>query len=277
MITDQIITVKPCWIICVVPPGALVMYIVNLVSPSCCLSQQELQTAMASTAANAGGRAWKEDPEAVQEATSQRVADAHRQMLAEKMASLFVICAAACDCPEESCALKAGRFWPQMEPADPCRRQPPCPVCKVFARHLDLCHILARSSTSKGALFSRLLASAVAVHQLYELAVPKSLPPGQKITRKQSVKALLCSLLEVERNRLQCIRRIGELALLVPQLLCVQLSSGRAAFWEQLRRVANTVIAQRGRPAKLLALEAIRKRLPDDSSWKDFLTPSLQT
>lgn len=241
------------------------------------LRQEELQTAMASTAANAGGRAWKEDPEAVQEATSQRVADAHRQMLAEKMASLFVICAAACDCPEESCALKAGRFWPQMEPADPCRRQPPCPVCRVFARHLDLCHLLARSSTSKGALFSRLLASAVAVHQLYELAVPKSLPPGQKTTRKQSVKALLCSLLEVERNRLQCIRRIGELALLVPQLLCVQLSSGRAAFWEQLRRVANTVIAQRGRQAKLLALEAIRKRLPDDSSWKDFLTPSLQT
>ena len=80
-------------------------------------------------------------------------------------------------------------------------------------------------------------------------------------------------MLDVERNRLQCLRRIGELATLVPKLLCGQLSSCRGLFWEQLRRVSNTVIGQRGRAAKLAALEAFRRRMPDDSPWKEFLTP----
>ena len=48
-----------------------------------------------------------------------------------------------------------------------------------------------------GALFSRLLASSVAVHQLYDLAVPADLPPSQRVTRKQTVKGILCSMLDV--------------------------------------------------------------------------------
>ena len=132
---------------------------------------------------------------------------------------------------------------------------------------------LGRASTSKGALFSRLLVSSMAVHQVYDLAVPADLPPGQRVARKQTVKVILCSMLDVERNRLQRLRRIGGLAMLVPKLLCVQLSSGGTLFWQQLRRVSNTVIGQRSRPAKLVTLGAIRRRMPDNSPWKEFLNP----
>lgn len=61
--------------------------------------------------------------------------------------------------------------------------------------------------------------------------------------------------------------------MLVPGLLCVQISSGNAIFWEQLRRVSYLVFSQRGRRAKLAALEAIRRGMPDDSRWKEFLIP----
>ena len=79
-------------------------------------------------------------------------------------------------------------------------------------------------------------------------------------------------MLDVERNRLQRLRRIGELAMLVPKLLRVQLSSGRTLFW-QLRRVSNRVIGQCSQPAKLDTLGAIRRRMPDNLPWKEFLTP----
>ena len=113
----------------------------------------------------------------------------------------------------------------------------------------------------------------MAVHQVYDLAVPADLPPGQRVARKQTVKVILCSMLDVERNRLQRLRRIGGLAMLVPKLLCVQLSSGGTLFWQQPRRVSNTVIGQRSRPAKLVTLGAIRRRMPDNSPWKEFLNP----
>ena len=149
------------------------------------------------------------------------------------MAAILVICSRSnCNCQEDRCALKGGQYCLQEQPPEPCLQDPCCTVCSVFTRHLDLCNLLGRASTNKSALFSRLLASSMAVHQLYDLTVLADLPPGQRVARKQTVKGILCSMLAVERNRLQCLRRIGELAMLVPKLLCVQLSSSRALFWE---------------------------------------------
>ena len=234
----------------------------------CVLSKQEIWTAMPR------GRTWQRDLEGAQEATSNLIADACRQLLGERMAALFVICGRSnCNCREDSCALKGGQYWLHEQPPEPCSQEPRCAVCSVFTRHLDLCNLLGRASTSKGALFSRLLVSSMAVHQVYDLAVPADLPPGQRVARKQTVKVILCSMLDVERNRLQRLRRIGGLAMLVPKLLCVQLSSGGTLFWQQLRRVSNTVIGQRSQPAKLVTLGAIRRRMPDNSPWKEFLNP----
>ena len=128
------------------------------------------------------GRTWQRDLEGAQEATSNLIADACRQLLGERMAALFVICR------EDSCALKGGQYWLQEQPPEPCSQEPRCAVCSIFIRHLDLCNLLGRASTSKGALLSRLLVSSMAVHQVYDLAVPADLPPrskgGQKTDHK---------------------------------------------------------------------------------------------
>ena len=231
----------------------------------CSYPQQEMVSALPSS--------QSQGPVAVQEATADLVDGLRRRQLSENMTALFALCGDRCSCGEETCPLKGGRMGQPSAESPACGSTATCSVCRVFCRHLELCNVLAGASRSRGAVFSRLLASSLAVHQIYGLAVPADLPPERRVQRKQSAKELLCAMLDCERNRLQCVRRIGELGVLLPRLLCVQLSSGRAQFWEQLRRVANTVRGQAAGESKRAALEAIRRRLPADSPWKPFLTP----
>ena len=187
--------------------------------------------------------------------------------LRQKLTALFAICGDRCNC-QQGCRLKEGGFLEQS----PCANSEDCTVCRVFVRHLDLMKLLGRASLSKGDLFSQRLASSVAIHQIYALAVTRDLPPAERPPRKHAVKELLCELLDCQRNRLQCLKQIGELGKLIPKLLCVQIASGRSLFWDQLRKVAKTVNAQQSREAKVVALECIRSRLPRDSPWRPFLT-----
>lgn len=69
------------------------------------------------------------------------------------------------------------------------------------------------------------------------------------------------------------VSQIGQLATFVPNLLCVQITSGRSLFWDQLRKVARSVNGQASMAAKRAVLAAIRNRLPEDSQWRPFLTP----
>ena len=214
-----------------------------------------------------------DDPATVQEASSSSLlSTARQQHLRAKMAALFAICGDRCHCRPESCLYREGRFGRPTQ--SPCPQVATCAVCRVFSRQVDhLLGVLGQASASKGALFSQLLASSMSVHHLYDFAVPPELPPDQRVARKKEVKELLCAMLDCHRNRLQCLRRIGELGMLLPQLLRVQLASGRSLFWEQLRKVANTVRGQVGREARLTVLAAIRGRLPHGSPWKAILTP----
>lgn len=214
---------------------------------------------------------WTAGPVLVQEASASLVENQRGKQLLEKMSALFAVCADRCRCDAGSCPFKQGLFASPTQ--SPCSDSARCSVCGLFSRHVGLFQLLGKASATRGALFSQRLASSVAVHQLYDLAVPRELEPDQRRARKQAVKDLLCSMLDCQRNRLQCYRRIGELGILVPALLCVQLTSGRSLFWEQLRKVGNVVIGQASRQAKLTALEAIRRRLPSESPWKAFLTP----
>lgn len=219
---------------------------------------------------------WPGDPERVQEAISGQVTEIRKQQVSQTMAALFGICGERCSCRTERCRLKEGgeeRFVELTQAEEPpCPDNATCAVCSVFSRHLGLCNLLGRASRSRGQLMSQRLASSVAVHQIYNLAVPRELPPAQRTERKRAVKALLCTMLDCQRNRLMCLRHIGELARLVPKLLSVQMSSGFALFWDQLRKVARTVNDQPTREAKLAALVAFRRRLPQDSPWRAFLT-----
>ena len=227
------------------------------------LPQQQTLSATPTTAEQA-------DPEAVRKATRSMLTGQRETELRQKLTALFAICGDRCTCQPEACPLKRGEF-PLDQP--PCGNSEHCRLCGVFVSDLDLVKLLGRASLSKGDLFSQRLASFVAIHQIYAMAVPRELPPAERGPRKRQVKSLLCELLDCQRNRLQCLKQIGELGKLIPQLLCVQIASGRSLFWEQLRKVAKTVNAQASREAKRAALDCMRGRLPQDSRWRPFLTP----
>lgn len=189
------------------------------------------------------------------------------------MADLFGICSSHCNCRAGSCSLKEGQFADlARREVPPCSESATCTVCQVFGKHLGLCSLLSRASVSKAARMSQLLASSVAVLQIYALSVTPELLPAARPERKRTVKRMLCTMLDCKMNKLQCLKHIGQLAEMVPKLLCVQLTSGYSLFWDQLRKVARTVNAQPNRESKLAALVAIRRKLPVDSPWKAFLT-----
>ena len=90
---------------------------------------------------------------------------------------------------------------------------------------------------------TQLLVSSTALHQIYTLAVPCQLSPAERVQRKTKVKDLLCKIFDCKRNRLQCMKHIGQLAQLLPKLLCVQLVTVHSATpWGFVHRLNNNLI-----------------------------------
>ena len=188
------------------------------------------------------------------------------------MATLFGICSESCNCSEETCSLKGAQFFQITQREEtPCAETTTCSGCDVFSRHLGLCALMARAHKSKNSHMTQLLASSTALHQIYTLAMPSQLSPA-RVQRKTKVKVLWCKIFDCKRNRLQCIKHIGQLAQLLPKLLCVQLVTGHSLFWDELRKVARAVNSQPNQQSKLAAIVAIRRKLPPASPWRAFLT-----
>ena len=162
--------------------------------------------------------------------------------------------------------------WLRQSPKPYALKLSPCSVCDVFSRHLGLCALMARAHSSKNARMTQLLASSTALYQIYTLAVPCQLSPAERVQRKTKVKDLLCKIFDCKRNRLQCLKHIGQLAQLLPRLLCVQLVTGHSLFWDDLRKVARAVNSQPNQQSKLAAIVAIGRKLPPASPWRAFLT-----
>ena len=140
-----------------------------------------------------------------------------------------------------------------------------------------LCALMARPHSSKNSSMTQLLASSTALHQIYTLAVPCQLSQAERVQRKTKVKDLLCKIFECKRNRLQCMmKNIGQLAQLLPKLLCVQLVTGHSLFWDELRKVARAVNSQPNQQSKLAAIVAIRRKLPSASPCTKDLAPNVQ-
>ena len=151
----------------------------------------------------------------------------------------------------------------------PCAETTTCSVCDV--RHLGLCALMARAHSSKNSHMTQLLASSTELHQIYTLAMPCQLSPAERVQRKTKVKDL-CKIFDCRRNRLQCMKHIGQLAQLLPKLLCVQLVTGHSLFRDELRKVARAVNSQPNQQSKLAAIVAIWRKLPPASPWRAFLT-----
>ena len=160
------------------------------------------------------------------------------------MATLFGICSESCNCSEETCSLKGAQFFQITQREEtPCAETTTCSVCDVFSRHPGLCALMARAHSSKNARMTQLLASSTALHQIYTLGVPCQLSPAERVQRKTKVKDLLCKIFDCKRNRLQCMKHIGQLAQLLPKLLCVQLVTVHSATpWGFVHRLNNNLI-----------------------------------
>ena len=160
------------------------------------------------------------------------------------MATLFGICSESCNCSEETCSLKGAQFFQITQREEtPCAETTTCSVCDVFSRHLRLCALMARAHSSKNSRMTQLLVSSTALHQIYTLAVPCQLSPAERVQRKAEVKDLLCKIFDCKRNRLQCMKHIGQLAQLLPKLLCVQLVTVHSATpWGFVHRLNNNLI-----------------------------------
>ena len=81
----------------------------------------------------------------------------------------------------------------------------------------------------------------------------------------------MCQLVLCNKNKLNCLKNIGEMAETVPRILCVQLTSGHSEFWTELRKVAKAIVKQPGLESRLAALIAIRKSIPPGNTWSQYL------
>ena len=172
---------------------------------------------------------WPGDPEQVHDASSAQLSLIKKSQASQMMATLSGICSESSNSSEETCSLKGAQFFQITQREEtPCAETTTCSVCDVFSLHLGLCALMAGAHRSKNSRMNQRLASSTALHQIYSLAMPCQLSPAERVQRKTKVKDLLCKIFDCKRNRLQCMKHIGQLAQLLPKLLCVQLVTGHS-------------------------------------------------
>ena len=198
-----------------------------------------------------------------------------RERVNRDLKALLATCSDECVCQIEHCSLRSSdvRFRDLQGESSCGPDGSRCALCKTFCQHATaLCGLLDTSGATRTALTSQRLQRCPAVHAIYCAALPNTLPPEQRVRRKQRVKAALCSLLDCQRNRLSCFNQVGQLSALVPRILRLQLLSGHSLFWEQMRKLGSAVSKQMSREAQRAVLAAVRQRLPEDSPWRPYLT-----
>lgn len=183
--------------------------------------------------------------------------------------SLFQLCEDRCICAESDCIIRSGATRVGGDPSPDCPFTT-CEVCSVFQLQQNTFYI--SSLQTKNERLNKLLCCAVGIGEMYRLAKPSStLTVEQAKTRKKEVQDLMCQLVLCNKNKLNCLKNIGELAETVPRILCVQLTSGHSEFWTELRKVAKAIVKQPGLESRLAALIAIRKTIPPGNTWSQYL------
>ena len=193
-----------------------------------------------------------------------------RERVDRDLKALLATCSDECVCQIEHCSLRSSdvRFRDLQAESSCGPDGSRCALCKTFCQHAAaLCGLLDTSGATRTALTSQRLQRCPAVHAIYCAALPNTLPPEQRVRRKQRVKEALCSLLDCQRNRLSCFNQVGQLSGLLPRIL-----SGHSLFWEQMRKLGSAVSKQMSREAQRAVLAVMRQRLPEDSPWRLYLT-----
>lgn len=218
---------------------------------------------------------WPGQPELVRVAAAEKVAASRSREMSEFVAELFQFCEERCTCEPTRCRLRssssdtAAAASVKDAPGQVlCLVNRDCVVCRVFVKHQNE---FARLTGVKNARMTKQLVLCSLVFDLYEETVT-GLSGNSMRERKSQVQLILSKMLGCKVNRLNCMRNVGQLAKLVPRILCVQLTGGYSEFWDEIRKLAKAVNKQPTRECKLAALIAIRRKLPHPSKWKHYLT-----
>ena len=171
-----------------------------------------------------------------------------------------------CVCQERNCSLRSNAQTLSRDPAPACQS----PACLAFEAQPT--ELYGRCLESKNERLNLLLCCCPAIGKICRLSkAPSTMSADASQKHELEVRDLLRALVKCGENRLNCMRNIGELAELTSRLLCVQLSSGHSQFWNHLRTVAKVVNKQPTLEAKLVALIAVRKLVPDGNHWSFYL------
>lgn len=209
-------------------------------------------------------------PELVHQSSLQGDSISNRKEQVKRLLrSLFEMCGERCICEEEDCVIRSGVTRVRGDPSPDCPSTI-CEVCSVFQLQQNTFYI--SSLQTKNERLNKLLCCAVGIGEMYRLAKQSStLTVEQAKQRKKQVQSLMCELVLCNKNKLNCLKNIGEMAETVPRILCVQLTSGHSEFWTELRKVAKAIVKQPGLESRLAALIAIRKCIPPGNTWSQYL------
>lgn len=186
------------------------------------------------------------------------------------LTDLFQVCRNKCICQDSSCSFRSGTASIAGDPAPSCQSER-CDVCYVFGAQPE--DLYTKSIQTKNERLNQLLCCCPAISRLYHLLKQAStqMPLAQ---HKRHVQNVLCNLVQCGANKLNCMKNIGEIAEIVPNILCIQLKSRYSEFWTKLRKVAKAINKQQNEECQIAALVVIRKHLPPDNPWSFDLTPT---
>lgn len=186
------------------------------------------------------------------------------------LTELFQVCRHECICEDSTCSFRSGTASISGDPSPRCQSDK-CDVCDVFGAQPEDLYI--KSVQTKNERLNQLLCCCPAISELYRL-VKRASTQTPLTQHKRDVQTVLCKLVQCGENKLNCMKNIGELAEIVPNILCVQLTSGYSEFWTELRKVAKALNKQQNEECKIAALVAIRKHLPPGNPWSYYLSTS---
>ena len=147
-----------------------------------------------------------------------------------------------------------------------------CAICTFFCYHEQVVCDSLRFVKDKNKCMAVLLKLSTSLADLYPAR--NSMATTASETTALVTKELM-GLLGVGLEKISCIRHVGDLARLAPQLRSLQLKSGWGEFWINFRKIGKAVNRQPNRECRLLVLAELRRviqsKLPEDSAWPHIL------
>ena len=135
--------------------------------------------------------------------------------------ALFNMCSHRFICSATDCGIRSG-IRQVVGDSTPICQSPNCDVCQVFKKQPQ--NFYGKTLQSKNARLNQLLCCCPAISDLYHLAKQTTSLSTEEVARhKKEVKNILRGLVVWGENKLNCMKHIGEMAEVVPKLLCVHL------------------------------------------------------